>query len=408
MDKHTLPNAFLCLFTWFGALFIGSQLSVAEGSASETASVKATLTVRLVDESGAPVPNALVGFTACFGDQTFQNPSWHYLPDPGTLEQSPSEVLSDRDGVAVFVDGLETIKNYRVAIVARQEEQGLIQVFSPDQDCEATLTLTMVQECCVAGSFAGFAHADDPGKYAFNILAGKMLCIEHYSDQPTFEIFLPPGRFVFQNIGSVNGSVSRQFELIVPPHVRRMQLRPVELFASERQRLIGKKAPELTEVIAWKTNGPQSLADLEGRVVLLDFWGYWCAACVSKLPRLIELQARYGHRGFTVVGIHVDSGDRITTLEAYMEYEDSLKSGILEGQDIPYPIVLVADALRPHRRSGAMALSKVSRDYGVETYPTMMLIDRHGNVAGEFHDNEHGIEFLESLLAAAKQGPETK
>ena len=377
-----------------------ARQSIAQGTADDALTERrSALIVQLVDESGEPVANARVGFTACYGDQSFENSAWHYLPDPGTLDVAPGELLSDKDGYVSIATGLEIVRQYRVAIVARHESRGLVHVSCPDQDCPSELTLTMRPECRVVGSFTSSTSTPNGEKYAFSVYLGKTLCIEHYSQQPSFDITLPPGQYVLRTDGDANGTVSREFELTVPEHTRRLELYPFELSPSSRGQLIGRKAPELTGVIAWKTNGPDSLADLKGNVVLLDFWGYWCAGCVKKIPRLIELHEQYADQGLTVVGVHIDSQNQIDSLEKYIAYEKSLAAGLLKGTSIPYPVVLVGDNPKRHPKTRAIARCQVTLDYGIESYPTMILIDRLGNVVGRFEDNQQGLKLLESLLA---------
>lgn len=52
----------------------------------------------------------------------------------------------------------------------------------------------------------------------------------------------------------------------------------------------------------------RSNAEFSGKVVVVDFWATWCATCKETVPRLAELQEKYGSRGLTVVGISVDKG----------------------------------------------------------------------------------------------------
>ncbi|MBA2547584.1 MAG: TlpA family protein disulfide reductase [Burkholderiaceae bacterium] len=66
---------------------------------------------------------------------------------------------------------------------------------------------------------------------------------------------------------------------------------------------VGSKAPAFDLPTATK---PVRLADLKGQVVYIDFWASWCAPCKQSFPFMSEMQAKYGPRGFTVIGVNVD------------------------------------------------------------------------------------------------------
>ncbi|MCK5769813.1 TlpA disulfide reductase family protein [Algiphilus sp.] len=67
---------------------------------------------------------------------------------------------------------------------------------------------------------------------------------------------------------------------------------------------VGEPAPPIT--------GPRAdgssfeLSELSGDIVYVDFWASWCAPCRAAMPRLDELHASLGARGFSVVGVNVD------------------------------------------------------------------------------------------------------
>jgi thiol-disulfide isomerase/thioredoxin len=226
-----------------------------------------------------------------------------------------------------------------------------------------------------------------------------LLCVEHYKLSPDFEIFLPPGEYSLTATGANNGTLTAKRSLSVPEGVAEMKLHPMQLSLNESRSLIGRPAPDLTDVIAWKGGGPKSLQELKGNVVLLDFWGYWCHSCIKKIPRLIELDHRYRDRGLRILGVHIDSDDRITSLAEYDRFAALLKNGILKGNRIPYPVALIAEKPTTFRgTSEKEARCETAANYGVNSYPTMILIDRDGRVAGEFHDTPEGLAMLESLL----------
>lgn len=92
-------------------------------------------------------------------------------------------------------------------------------------------------------------------------------------------------------------------ELVIDKHgfwrtgdaVTRSQLDPLE----------GHPAPSLS-VHDWQgTEGrPLSLSDLRGKVVLIDFWGVWCGACIAEMPALQRIRDKYRDQGFVMIGMH--------------------------------------------------------------------------------------------------------
>jgi cytochrome c biogenesis protein CcmG, thiol:disulfide interchange protein DsbE len=57
------------------------------------------------------------------------------------------------------------------------------------------------------------------------------------------------------------------------------------------------------------------LAELQGRVVVLNIWATWCGPCIHEMPELNRLQAAYGQRGLMVVTLSDESPETILDFE---------------------------------------------------------------------------------------------
>jgi peroxiredoxin len=130
--------------------------------------------------------------------------------------------------------------------------------------------------------------------------------------------------------------------------------------------LLGKKAlpidgrtPAPLFTLPDASGTPLRLSDLQGRVVLLNFWATWCEPCKEEMPWFIELQRQYEAAGVTVVGVAMDD-------EGWQSV-----SAFVGTVGINYRTVVGSDEL--------------ARQYGgVEALPTTFLIDRHGRIAAVY------------------------
>ena len=82
--------------------------------------------------------------------------------------------------------------------------------------------------------------------------------------------------------------------------------RQTSFISEEMKENVYKKAPELVSPDGYiNTEGkPVTLAELRGKVVLLDIWTYSCINCQRTFPYLRDWYAKYKDQGFEIIGIH--------------------------------------------------------------------------------------------------------
>src|SRR5229473_1775953 len=97
------------------------------------------------------------------------------------------------------------------------------------------------------------------------------------------------------------------------------------------------------------------LADLKGKVVLVNFWATWCEGCQVEIPWFVEFQKEYASKGLVVVGISMDD-----------DGWKSVKPWIQE-KKVNYPIVIGNEGL--------------GKQYGLVGMPLTALVDREGRIA---------------------------
>ena len=144
-------------------------------------------------------------------------------------------------------------------------------------------------------------------------------------------------------------------------------------------------APDLNGGLAWlNTSGPIKMADLKGKVVLLDFWTLCCINCIHIMPDLAKLEKKYPNE-LVVIGVH----------SAKFENEKdtrSIRKAVLR-YEIAHPVVNDAN-------------HAIWDSYEISSWPSMAVIDAEGKYVGQL-SGEGNYEVLDlvvgQLIAEAKE-----
>lgn len=130
-------------------------------------------------------------------------------------------------------------------------------------------------------------------------------------------------------------------------------------------------------------DAPLPLADLRGKVVLLNFWATWCKPCEDEMPAMERLYRDLAPRGFELLAVSVDTG-----VEEVAAFQERL--------GLSFPILL-----DPDRR--------VADAYQSYRFPESWLIDAEGMLVARFigpreWDAPAYVDRVRRLLEAPRDG----
>jgi thiol-disulfide isomerase/thioredoxin len=131
---------------------------------------------------------------------------------------------------------------------------------------------------------------------------------------------------VYFNSPELNKAASGQQENFVPATiVENGTITNVQIDKSQF-----KLAPELAKISGYINTDPITLAELRGKVVLVDFWTYSCINCIRTIPYLNAWHEKYADEGLVIVGVH--------TPEFEFEKDYNNVKAAVEKFEIEYPV----------------------------------------------------------------------
>jgi thiol-disulfide isomerase/thioredoxin len=129
---------------------------------------------------------------------------------------------------------------------------------------------------------------------------------------------------------------------------------------------IGKRPPELSSIDhwyngdvaeSWSADRSVNFDKLKGKVVLVEFWATWCRPCRETTPHLVELYGTLHSKGLEVLSL--------TAIDDQQTKDDIAK--FIRTFSVPYPVAIFSG-------------DDVFEQWGVESLPHAVLIDREGTV----------------------------
>lgn len=140
--------------------------------------------------------------------------------------------------------------------------------------------------------------------------------------------------------------------------------------------------PPLVDIDGWLQSEVETLEELRGKVVVVEFWTFGCYNCKNRIPHSQELYARYRPEGLEMVGIHSPE----------FKYEEDVENirSATEDLGVTWPVVLDT------RRRTFWEWQTGGRAYWPRTY----VLDRQGRVRfdhigeGKYRELEQTVAFL--------------
>ena len=141
--------------------------------------------------------------------------------------------------------------------------------------------------------------------------------------------------------------------------------------------------PVSTSTFTTENGGTATLADYQGKYVLLNFWATWCAPCRKEMPMLSELQTEFGGEDFEVITL-ATGRNPVPAIEGFFD-----EIGVTN--------------LPMHRDPK----QQVARDMGVLGLPITVILDRAGREVARLTGDAHwSSNSAKALIAGLIQTPD--
>lgn len=141
-------------------------------------------------------------------------------------------------------------------------------------------------------------------------------------------------------------------------------------------RKVDISTPELRPEFALKDieDKVRNIKEWDGKVLMINFWATWCPPCRREIPAFIELQDAYKDKGFTIIGVAID------TKQSVIDFTDPM--------GVNYPLLLGEE-------EGIQLTQAYGNRLGV--LPYTVFVDRNGKIVNT-HRNEITFKMAEEII----------
>lgn len=392
---------------------ISAAIDVSEdGPGSITLPVLPPYQGRVLDPEGRPVPNAVVGNGWISKGKHGEWRMGPYYRETVTTDHEGRFMLAQVLGIRDFGKRLGPPQLETLCFADASCRQVAFQVLTPGgakAPIEVRLRSTRQVRVPVAtGSIAPSTNAmlsteiqivprPERPDQRFYFLLNDQPWKAGPAGKAVIEEYLPEGTYNLE-VGLYDATEKRlgeaTRELVVPGGEGPLDLPPIELRLPDPvyREMVGKPAPEI-EATDLDTGRPVTLAEYRGKVVILDFWGYWCGPCVGNMPHLVELQRKFAGQPLEILALHDQS------VRSRAEYDMKIAADrrfVWGGHELPFRVALDRPDPRQSDELDPIGSGATIARYAIKGFPTVFVIDRDGKIVERVWFSDH--ERLESLV----------
>lgn len=262
-----------------------------------------------------------------------------------TISVNPSPAVKDFTGITAFYNSLVTLRKALPAVIADKDMIKSVSDTSVAQQDFHLVKLTLNKR--TIERLGGFAALSTDRKIVYELLIDK-------------NTFLPV-QVIQRN------SINRDFARTVFSNVKTNPAQPSERswyyssYTNDYSMAHKKPLALLSEQALapdWRlplygSNESIQLSQLKGKLVLLEFWNKNCGYCISAVPKLNAISARFQHQKLVVLGVNLH--DREEDIANFYQLNKPAYKTVYQG-------------------------AKVAEAYGIGQYPEVVLLDKGGRV----------------------------